>query len=223
MGLTIHYSLKARGSDAQARNLINALHQTAQDLPFKELGQVVDLSGDQCDINKRDGEDPLRWLLIQAQESVEVVSQRHVIGGQTYRSYQRVHPIRLIAFTAWPGEGCEQSNFGLGKFPAVVQTVDGSLRTKLSGWRFSSFCKSQYASDPNCGGVPNFLQCHLTVIAMLDKAKELGRLAEVNDEGGFWNKRDLRALVQEIGSWNEMIAAFGGRLKDLLGDGLLGG
>ena len=38
MGLTIHYSLKARGSDAQARNLINALHQTAQDLPFKELG-----------------------------------------------------------------------------------------------------------------------------------------------------------------------------------------
>jgi hypothetical protein len=54
MGLTIHYSLKARGSDAQARKLIHALHQTAQDLPFKELGNVVDLSGDQCDFNKRD-------------------------------------------------------------------------------------------------------------------------------------------------------------------------
>ena len=163
-----------------------------------------------------------RWLLIQAQESVEVVSQRHVIGGQTYRSYQRVQPIRLIAFTAWPGEGCEQSNFGLGKFPAEVETVDGALKTKLSGWRYSSFCKTQYSSDPNCGGVPNFLQCHLTVIAMLDKAKELGCLAEVSDEGGFWQKRDLRALVQEIGSWNEMLAAFGGRLKDLLGDGSLG-
>ena len=62
----------------------------------------------------------------------------------------------------------------------------------------------------------------LTVIAMLDKARELRCLAEVNDEGGFWEKRDLKALVQEIGSWNEMIAAFGGRLKDLLGDGPLG-
>ncbi len=71
MGLTIHYSLKARGSDAQARKLIQALHQTAQDLPFRELGQVVKLSGDQCDFNNRDKEDPLRWLLIQAEESVE--------------------------------------------------------------------------------------------------------------------------------------------------------
>jgi hypothetical protein len=57
---------------------------------------------------------------------------------------------------------------------------------------------------------------------MLDKAKELGCLAEVNDEGDYWQKRDLQTLVQEIGSWNEMIAALGGRLKDLVGDGPLG-
>ena len=142
MGLTIHYSLKARGSDAQARKLIQALHQTAQDLPFKELGQVVELSGDQCDFNKRDQEDPLRWLLIQAEDDVEIVSQHRVIGGQTCRSYQRVQPLRLIAFTAWPGEGCEQSNFGLCKFPAVVETSDGPVKTKLSGWRWSSFCNN---------------------------------------------------------------------------------
>lgn len=222
MGLTIHYSLKARGSDARARKLIKALHQTAQDLPFKELGQVVELSGAQCDFNQHGNEDPLRWLLIQAEESVEIISQRRVIGGQTYRSYQRVKPVHLIAFTAWPGEGCEQSNFGLGKFPARVETEGGLMKTKLSGWRWSSFCKSQYSSDPKCGGVPNFLQCHLSVIALLDQAKELGCLAEVSDEGGFWPKRDLPALVGEVGSWNEMIAAFGGKLKDLLGEDPLG-
>ena len=222
MGLTIHYSFKAQGSDAQARKLIHALHQTAQDLPFKELGQVVELAGDQCDFNKRDKEDPLRWLLIQAAEDMEIVSQRRVLGGQTCRSYQKIEPLHLIAFTAWPGEGCEESNFGLCKFPVVLKTSDGPVNTKLSGWRWSSFCKTQYASDPNCGGVPNFLQCHLTIVAMLDKAKELGCLADVNDEGGFWQKRDLKALVQEIGSWNEMIAAFGGKLKDLLGDGPMG-
>jgi hypothetical protein len=222
MGLTIHYSLKARGSDAQARKLIQALHQTALDLPFKELGQVVDLSGDQCDFNKRDKEAPLRWLLIQTQEDVELVSQGRVIGGQTCRSYQRVQPSRVIGFKAWPGEGCEQSNFGLCKFPAVVETEEGPVKTKLSGWRWSSFCKTQYSSNPDCGGVPNFLQCHLTVIATLDKAKELGCLADVDDEGDFWQKRDIKALVQEIGSWNEMIAALGGGLKDLVGDGPAG-
>jgi hypothetical protein len=219
MGLTIHYSLKARGSDVQARKLIHALHQTAQDLPFKELGPVVELAGDQCDFNRRDKEDPLRWLLIQAEDDVEIPPQGGAMRGQGWQSYQRVQPLRLIAFTTWPGEGCEQSNFGLCKFPAVVETEAGPVKTKLSGWRWSSFCKTQYSSDPNSGGVPNFLQCHLTVIAMLDKAKELGCLAEVNDEGDFWQKRDLKALVQEIGSWNEMIAALGGRLKDLVGEG----
>ena len=43
MGLTIHYSLHARGGDAQARRLIQALHQAAQDLPFQHLGPLVDL------------------------------------------------------------------------------------------------------------------------------------------------------------------------------------
>ena len=222
MGLTIHYSLKARGSDARARKLIHALHQTAQDLPFKQLGPIVELSGDQCDFNQRSQEDPLRWLLIHAEESVEIVSRRRISERATYRSYYRVQPTQLIAFTAWPGDGCESADFGLGKYPAVVETPDGPLKTGLSGWRWGSFCKTQYASNPQCGGVPHFLQCHLTVIAMLDKAKELGCLERVSDEGEFWEKRDLPTLVREIGSWNEMIAAFGGKLKDLLGGGPLG-
>jgi hypothetical protein len=64
----------------------------------------------------------------------------------------------------------------------------------------------------------NFLQCHLTVIAMLDRAKELGCLAKVSDESDFWEKRDLEALAREIGSWNQMMAAFAGCLKDMAGD-----
>ena len=53
---------------------------------------------------------------------------------------------------------------------------------------------------------------------MLDRAKALSCLDTVSDEGGFWEKRNLPELVREIGSWNEMIAAFGGKLKDLVGD-----
>jgi hypothetical protein len=73
---------------------------------------------------------------------------------------------------------------------------------------------------PKLRGIQNFLRCHFTVIAMLDKAKEMGCLAEAYDEGKFWENRDVEALVKEIGSWNQMIAAFGGRLKDVLGGGV---
>ena len=51
-------------------------------------------------------------------------------------------------------------------------------------------------------------------------ARKLGCLAEVDDEGGFWEKRDLPALAEEVGSWKEMLAALGGRLKDMLGSGV---
>jgi len=157
-------------------------------------------------------------LLVQATESVELKRA----GLTRYQTWAEVAPSRLIAFTTWPGEGCEAANFGLGQFPATLRTPRGAIPTGLTGWRWGSFCKTQYASDPRCGGVPHFLRCHLTVIAMLDRARALGCLAEVSDEGGFWQQRDLPALVQEIGSWNELLAAFGGKLKDLLGDGPMG-
>ena len=210
MGLTIHYSLHARGGDAPARRLIQALHQAAQDLPFQHLSPIADLSGDQCGFDHRGQDDPLRWLLIQARGSVDIAPNCSI----------RVSPRRVLAFTAWPGEGCESSNIGLGLYPATVDFQGRTLQTKLSGWRWNSFCKTVYASNPAYGGLPHFLQCHLTVIALLDVARKLGCLAEVSDEGGFWEKRDLPALAEEVGSWNEMLAAFGGRLKDVLGSGV---
>ena len=60
----------------------------------------------------------------------------------------------------------------------------------------------------------------LLVVALLDRAKELGCLEAVSDEGNFWENRDVKALVPEIESWNKMIAAFAGQLKDALGDGV---
>ena len=87
----------------------------------------------------------------------------------------------------------------------------------MEGWRWGSFCKTQYASNPECGGVENFLRCHLLVVRMLDHAKELGILADVSDEGDYWSKRDLPALAKEVGEWNEMIAAGAGKLKDWFG------
>lgn len=210
MGLTIHYKLKHDAGDIPARLAIEQLRQTALDLSFKEVTELFELRGDQCDYNQRGQQDPLRWLLIQSAGSVQLDEHSSI----------QVAPTHLIAFSTWPGEGCEEANFGLCRYPVSTVHRGKRIKTGLTGWSWRSFCKTQYASDPSCGGVENFLRCHLSVIALLDKAKALGVLESVSDEGDFWEKRDIKALVDEIGSWNNMIAAFAGKLKDALGDGL---
>ncbi len=57
---------------------------------MKELGPVMELSGEACDFNKRDRDDPLRWLLIQAEESVVLPDPG---GGERH---VRVKPTRIV-------------------------------------------------------------------------------------------------------------------------------
>jgi hypothetical protein len=57
----------------------------------------------------------------------------------------------------------------------------------------------------------------LSVIHLLDYSRELGILDEVKDEGGYWEKRDVRLLAEEVGQWNEQIAGLVGQMKDSLG------
>jgi hypothetical protein len=188
---------------------VEELHRRALDLPFAEVGEIVELKGDACDFEKYDRDNPLRWLVIQSGQFV-------VHAGIHYH----VEPKHIVAFSCDPGEGCEQANLGLTLYPAVLAVQDPrsgrarKLRTELKGWCWSSFCKTQYATQH---GVDHFLRCHLSVIKMLDHAKKLGILASVNDEGEFWERRDLKALVQQVGQWNEQIAGLVGQMKDLLG------
>ena len=210
MGLTIHYRLKSEArSPAEARRLMEELRKRALDLPFAEVGEVVELRGDACDFEKCDRDDPHRWLLVQAGQYVE----REGI-------HYHVEPKHVIAFSADPGEGCEEANFGLCIYPGVLDITDPrtglarKLRTELNGLVLVFVLQ-----DPICVGarVDHFLRCHLSVIRLLDHAKELGILASVSDEGDFWEKRDVKALVQEVGEWNEGMAALVGQMKDLLG------
>jgi hypothetical protein len=193
MGLTIHYSLHADPCPpTQARQLVERLHQRTLDLPFAEVEDIVEFTGDECDFQQRDEGDPDRWLLVQ--------SMRLTDTGL-------VPPSHLIAFSTWPAEGCEQANFGLGMYPAAGP-----------GWHWASFCKTQYASNPDYEGMDNFLRAHLSVVRLLDYAQELGILEAVKDESGFWERRDVKDLVETVGRWNEMIAGLVGQYRDLLGD-----
>jgi hypothetical protein len=210
VGLTVHYALHSDARTAkQARQLVEKLRKRALDLPFAEVGEVVELKGSACDYQTYEGDHPLRWLAIQAGQ--------YVVQENTHYS---VKPIHVLAFSCDPGEGCEQANFGLAVYPVAIYVRDRGarrsrkLQTGLSGWNWSSFCKTQYASQH---GVEHFIRCHLLVIRMLDHAKELGILKGVSDEGDFWEKRDVKALAQEVGEWNQHLAGLVGKMKDLFG------
>lgn len=211
MGLTIHYQLQsASRTPAKARQLVEQLRQRALDLPFKDVGEVVEIDGNSADFNKLGQDDPNRWLLIQA-------GQYLVRDGRHYR----ITPTKVIAFSTYPGDGSEEANFGLAIYPKTIEIDGKKVRTNLGNWSWSSFCKTQYASNPEVGGVENFLRCHLAVVKLLDAAAEIGFIKEVRDEGDYWEKRDIKALAAEVGDWNTMIAGWAGRLKDSFGDGVV--
>ncbi len=216
MGLTIHYQLQNKTrSPKRVRDLLAKLRGRALELPFAEVGEIVEAEQPDCDFERCDRDDPNRSLFIDA--------VRHVVDGHC--SY-RVAPTHVIAFESLPGEGSEWASFGLCRYPATIEVCDRwqggtrRLATKLGGWSWSSFCKTEYASRPERGGVANFLKCHLLVVAMLEHARSLGILGDVSDEGDFWEGRDFESLAKHVGGWNDQTADLLLRLKDLCRDEL---
>ena len=197
MGLTLHYELAAPDCPAaKARSLVGSLRQHALSLPFEGVSDIIELKGMDCRFDRQNHDDPHRWL------KVQIIRFQIQVNGDVISSPGECHPIHIIAFTVHPAKGSEVANFGLCRYP------------RAKGWSWASFCKTQYASNPSKGDVSNFLKCHLGLVWLLDKAKEMGILGPVKDEGGYWDNRDVAALVKEVGLWNQMIAGFyGGFLR----------
>jgi hypothetical protein len=218
MGLTVHYSLRLDTlSVRKAREAVAKLRSRALDLPFAEVAPIVEFDGPEYAADLSGHAEQRRWLLCQAGAWLEV-GGRHV----------RVAPTHVIAFSTTPAAGSEAANFGLCRYPATIELREPStvpaarrVRTKLAGWRWASFCKTQYASNPQCGGLKNFLRCHITLLTLLDHAKSLGLVDEVRDEGGYWENHDPAELAREVGQWNELVAGLAARLKHQLGEGVL--
>jgi hypothetical protein len=196
MGLTIHYEFKLDSASAEeARAKIAALRNLALKLPFAEVGELVEIQGEECRFDSENTEDPHSFLKLRICKFIGLDSD----------NYSSLDPTYLIAFNTLPGEGCESAAFGLAIYaePAAV-----------SDWSLMSFCKTQYASNPECGGIENFLNCHLMIVRMLDEAQKLGILCEVSDEGNYWETRQIEKLVETVSKYNVLIAGIAGQLKD---------
>jgi hypothetical protein len=68
MGLTISYNLASEAATPEdARALIERLRARARDLPFAEVGGIIELEGKPAfDPDSVDREDPNKWLKTQA-------------------------------------------------------------------------------------------------------------------------------------------------------------
>ena len=189
MGLTIQYELRAKTRSPQkVKELVERLRHKAMNLPFTYIGQVWELGGETCHFERYDPDDPLRWLANQAGQFVVQDDSNH-----------RVVPDHVLAFGAWVGDGRKETNFGLAVYPRTIKVGTGTLPTGIEDWSWSTFYVTPYASDLEDGGVWDSLCYHLAVVRLLDHANELGILASVKDEGGFWDERNVDALARKIG------------------------
>jgi hypothetical protein len=225
MGLTIHYTLTlpAKTTVPEIRQKLGTFRQACLDLPFQEVSEMLEFKGDECNPDRLERGHPLRWFLCQADSHVyfQIASNGKPMAVQQLQDgcYSRtVLPTHVIGFSTYPGNGCEQANVGLSRFPrtVIVGNKQSGKNHRLpiedgGSWKWHSFCKTQYANER---GLENFLRCHLSVVAMLDAAKRIGFDVQVNDEGHYWERRNVADLIKQIGEWDKFIAGFAGALKD---------
>jgi len=246
MGLTIHYDLKSntrRRKTQSVATIVEGMRQLALDLPFERVDDETKIfEGSRANPDNWQGEayEAERWLLIQ--------SAAYVSDPADDRYSYRVNPTTIVAFAVYPGPGCEPLNIGLCRYPQTIHKPNPKrgwdlnpreILTKLHGWRWSSFCKTQYANDPRSGGMPNFLRCHVSAITLLDRIAKLPTMSvHINDEGDYgpnhssrdWKEAqaegrdpvykdwpgyyDVKKLANEVGNWDTMIAGFLGGMTD---------
>ena len=203
MGLTIHWRLQGPKTKAEAKTIIERMRQRALDLPFESVSDIVHFKGKEAQFDNDPPTVSIRWLKIMAGQTVwskdgrtgwdcparEILGFQVIVapGSEWMEIYLAAYPKTMIVEEDW-GSG--------GAFPPTCPRGSGR-----------GFCKTQYASNADCGGVPNFLRAHLSVCRLLDHAKKLGILADVSRRGPFFENRDIPALVNTVADWNEFIAA----------------
>jgi hypothetical protein len=223
VGLTIYYYLSKEADGLEsAAETIEALRQTALDLPFEEVGEVRCFEGNECDPERWRNTEWL-WPVIQGLRYINLGGR----GGRPVMSVGVV-PLEMAVFSAWPGEGSEPMILGLARYPRSVK-LSPKTRSELfrrtgkeypsristgalkDGWQWKAFCKTQYASNVSVG---HFIRCHTAVCALLRRARDLGFVVRVRDEGEFWGKWDPAALAREVGRWNAFVASLARAIEE---------
>ena len=146
MGLTIHYSLTARGTlqDETVHRIVQRTARLAKELGCPQVGKV--LPAWETDRTAPEFFDS-------ADQSVQ-----RMFGGRSATGW-------LVE--VWPGEGWETATFGLIRHrPRIPGEVYRTRRPRRnSRWELDAFCKTYYAAEH---GLEHFVQCHDRVVQLLE-------------------------------------------------------
>jgi len=213
MGLCINWTVHApaTASAGEVTDLLRTWREACLDLPFDAVTDIIHFTESEIVERLENRADPFRWFLVQASAYVAI---NHDTPDEFSGS---VDPVEVVGFTAFAGDECEPTNCFLARYPEQARVGGQWVKPGISGWRGSSFAKTQYASNV---AAQHFLKCHLTITAALDAAKAAGLLKSVLDEGEYWDDRGTQKLLKAVGRWNEMMAAFVGGLETATGEKL---
>ena len=156
--------------------------------------------------------------VVHARENSEVTCEFHKVGRGFSKRNITIHAEEGSVLIIDVGEGCQLLALSLCKYPRQWRCQHGRLsirwyETKITReWQFSWFCKTQFAGKH---GPAHFIRCHKSVISLLDFCRKAGLDVTVNDEAGYWLKRDEAELLQVLRRNEALLAAFGGLLKDI--------
>lgn len=204
MTVTIHYTLWSSmlTRPIDVRELVEALRQFARQLPFAQVGALIELQGQ-----------------LPGQEPLERAEQVHTLWHQAQAPLPvgaeilAVQPLQTYGFCIWPGAGCPPTALGLSQYPGNIDLPSAlaagrRLLTHLDGWRWRGCCTTCRDDESPQGDVLGLLGRHWALIKLLDFARstEVVTLA-VHDDSGYWSQRSLEELASAMGRWADLVAA----------------
>ena len=205
MGLTIYYELSVPRdtSIAEVVERMRRLHEVAVTLPFDAVSSLTITTagttlGDSLD---RDG-GMANWFRYSAHRRLQGLANRADDDEDLVPD--------AVGFAIMPGEGAESATFGLAWVPPENEEC-GLLHDAPCVWHWHSWCKTQYAANL---GDDHLIRCHTSLVALLDKASQLGFRVVVRDEGHYWETRDTDVLLAEVRKMNQLVAGLAGALHD---------
>lgn len=175
MGLKIGYHFEFRGTKRQLLQNMKKLQERFRDMPVERVREIHEIKK----VSFEQGSDFWEYMLGFSM-LLNHYKGRHP-GDDALWDKRQERISRSgngLCFIVDVGPGCESLTVLFGRLG------------KGKVWRGMGCTKTQYAE--------HFVKAHTLVIKLLDICREEGILEQVNDEGDYWETRDLEVLAENI-------------------------
>lgn len=167
----VHFTL--RSPIIEMGKTVKSLHQAARRLGLPDVGPIVSLSGEECAVHEHDSLADLkihaRGFLIEKNEAISFI------------------PIEIVGFRIVLPNGLP-FNIGLSRYPARIETNNGSLSTRINNGQWKSYVQT-IKLEPSRPDI--CVKSHMKALSVLRAAEKLGILTFIDDPYGQWDKQDL--------------------------------